>query len=362
MKVKDVTNYLETIAPLSLQEAYDNSGFILGDSSSEIKGVLLSLDITLEVIEEAIEKKCNLIIAHHPLIFSGIKRIINDSMVSKCIIKAIKNDINLYAIHTNIDNILNGVNGKIADIIGLQNREVLLPKKNLFKLSVFTPKTHKEKVLKSMFAAGAGNIGDYSDCSFSSLGNGTFKPLEGANPFLGETNQLESVSEEKIEVVVPNYLLSKVLESINRSHPYEEVAYDVFQLINNSTQGSGLIGDLNEPIDELKFLEIIKSKFNIKSLRHTNLLSRPIEKVAVCGGSGSFLLSDAIKKKADIFITSDYKYHQFFEAEGCILIADIGHYESEQYTIDLIGDLLMKKFTNFAIHLTKVNTNPINYL
>ena len=213
-----------------------------------------------------------------------------------------------------------------------------------------------------MFAAGAGNIGDYSDCSFSSLGNGTFKPLEGANPFLGETNQLESVSEEKIEVVVPNYLLSKVVESIHRSHPYEEVAYDVFQLINNSTQGSGLIGDLNEPVDELKFLEIIKSKFNIKSLRHTNLLSRPIEKVAVCGGSGSFLLSDAIKKKADIFITSDYKYHQFFEAEGCILIADIGHYESEQYTIDLIGDLLMKKFTNFAIHLTKVNTNPINYL
>ncbi len=362
MKVKDVTNYLETIAPLSLQEAYDNSGFILGDSSSEIKGVLLSLDITLEVILEAIEKKCNLIIAHHPLIFSGIKRIINDSMVSKCIIKAIKNDINLYAIHTNIDNILNGVNGKIADIIGLQNREVLLPKKNLFKLSVFTPKTHKEKVLKSMFAAGAGNIGDYSYCSFSSLGNGTFKPLEGANPFLGETNQLESVSEEKIEVVVPNYLLSKVVESIHRSHPYEEVAYDVFQLINNSTQGSGLIGDLNEPVDELKFLEIIKSNFNIKSLRHTNLLSRPIEKVAVCGGSGSFLLSDAIKKKADIFITSDYKYHQFFEAEGCILIADIGHYESEQYTIDLIGDLLMKKFTNFAIHLTKVNTNPINYL
>jgi len=362
MKVKDVTNYLETIAPLSLQEAYDNSGFILGDSSSEIKGVLLSLDITVEVIEEAIEQKCNLIIAHHPLIFSGIKRIIDDNMVSKCIIKAIKNDINLYAIHTNIDNILSGVNGKIADVIGLTNREVLVPKKNLFKLSVFTPKTHRDQVLESMFAAGAGHIGNYSDCSFSSEGNGTFKPLEGANPFLGETNKQKTVSEDKIEVVVPNYLLSKVVEAIQRSHPYEEIAYDVFQLINNSNQGSGLIGHLDQPINELEFLEIIKSKFNVKSLRHTNLLNRPIEKVAVCGGSGSFLLTDAVKMKADVFITSDYKYHQFFEAEGRILIADIGHYESEQYTIDLIGDLLMKKFTNFAIHLTKVNTNPINYL
>ena len=362
MTVKDVTNYLETIAPLSLQEAYDNSGFILGNSSSDIKGVLLSLDITVEVIEEAIEQKCNLIIAHHPLIFSGIKRITENNMVSKCIIKAIKNDINLYAIHTNFDNVLNGVNGRIADIIGLQNRAVLLPKKNLFKVSVFVPKTHKEKVLESLFAAGAGNIGDYSDCSFSSHGKGTFKPLEGANPFLGETNKQETVSEEKIEVVVPNYLIPKVVEAIQDSHPYEEVAYDVFQLINSSNQGSGLIGNLNKPIDELEFLEIIKSKFDVKSLRHTDFLNRPIEKVAVCGGSGSFLLCNAIKKNADIFITSDYKYHQFFEAEGRILIADIGHYESEQYTIDLIGDLLMKKFTNFAIHLTKVNTNPINYL
>ena len=230
MTVKDVTNYLETIAPLSLQEAYDNSGFILGNSSSDIKGVLLSLDITVEVIEEAIEQKCNLIIAHHPLIFSGIKRITENNMVSKCIIKAIKNDINLYAIHTNFDNVLNGVNGRIADIIGLQNRAVLLPKKNLFKVSVFVPKTHKEKVLESLFAAGAGNIGDYSDCSFSSHGKGTFKPLEGANPFLGETNKQETVSEEKIEVVVPNYLIPKVVEAIQDSHPYEEVAYDVFQL------------------------------------------------------------------------------------------------------------------------------------
>ena len=258
MIVKDVTNFLETIAPLSLQESYDNSGFILGNSSSKLKGVLLALDITIEVIEEAIEMKCNLIITHHPLIFSGIKRIIDDNMVSKCIIKAIKNDVNLYAIHTNIDNVLNGVNGKIADIIGLQNRDVLLAKKNLFKLSVFTPNTHKEKVLESMFAAGAGHIGDYSDCSFSSHGKGTFKPLEGTNPFLGEVNKIEEVLEENIEVVVPNYLLYKVIQAIKLSHPYEEVAYDVFQLINNSNQGSGLIGDLNEQVNELEFLEFIK--------------------------------------------------------------------------------------------------------
>ena len=362
MKVKDVTNYLETIAPLALQESYDNSGLLLGSFNSELKGVLISLDITIDIIDEAVNNGCNLIIAHHPLIFSGIKKIIDNNMVSRCLTKAIKNDINLYAIHTNLDNVIGGVNGRIADILGLNNREVLLPKENLFKISVFTPATHKEEVLNSMFRSGAGHIGNYSNCSFSSQGQGTFKPLEGANPFKGKKNELETSSEQKLEVIVPNYSIYKVVDAMKKAHPYEEVAYDVFPLKNNSNQGSGLVGSLDQPMDELKFLEKIKLDFGVKALRYTDLLNKPVEKVAVCGGSGSFLLPNAINKNADIFITSDYKYHQFFEAEGRILIADIGHYESEQYTIDLISDLLIKKFTNFAIRLTKVNTNPINYL
>ena len=362
MKVKDVTNYLETIAPLALQESYDNSGLLLGSFNSELKGVLISLDITIDIIDEAVNNGCNLIIAHHPLIFSGIKKIIDNNMVSRCLTKAIKNDINLYAIHTNLDNVIDGVNGRIADILGLNNREVLLPKENLFKISVFTPTTHKEEVLNSMFRSGAGHIGNYSNCSFSSQGQGTFKPLDDANPFKGKKNKLETSSEQKLEVIVPNYSIYKVVDAMKKAHPYEEVAYDVFPLKNNSNQGSGLVGSLDQPMDELKFLEKIKLDFGVKALRYTDLLNKPVEKVAVCGGSGSFLLPNAINKNADIFITSDYKYHQFFEAEGRILIADIGHYESEQYTIDLISDLLIKKFTNFAIRLTKVNTNPINYL
>ncbi len=362
MKVKDVTNYLETIAPLTLQEGYDNSGLLVGSYYSNLKGILVSLDITLEIIDEAIEKGCNLIVAHHPLIFSGIKNITDDNSISKCIIKAIKNNINLYAIHTNLDNVIHGVNGRIADLIGLNNREVLLPKENLFKVAVFVPLSYQDSVLNAMFEAGAGHIGNYSNCSFSMEGVGSFKPLDGSNPFKGKNKVLEISKENKIEVIVPSYAVSKVVDAMKFAHPYEEVAFDIFQLKNSSNEGSGLVGYLDHSIDEIKFLKKIKSDFDVKALRHTRLLNKPIKKVAVCGGSGSFLLSNAIKKKADIFITSDYKYHQFFEAEGEILIADIGHYESEQYTIGLICDFLMKKFTNFAVRSTKIDTNPINYL
>ena len=362
MKIKDVTNYLETIAPITLQENYDNSGLILGSYFSNLKGILISLDITPEIINEAIENGCNLIISHHPLIFSGVKKIIDNNMVSKCIINAIKNDINLYALHTNLDNVLDGVNGKIADIIGLKNREVLLPKENLLKVSVFTPDSFKDAVLEAMFRAGAGNIGNYSDCSFSNTGLGTFKPLDGSTPFKGKKNVLETSKEQKLEVILTNNILLNVIDAMKKAHPYEEVAYDIFQLKNPSHQGSGLIGYLEEPNEEETFLKKIKNNFGVKSLRHTQFLNKPITKVAVCGGTGSFLLPYAINKNADVFITSDYKYHQFFQAENRILIADIGHYESEQYTIDLISDFLMKKFTSFAIHSSKINTNPIKYL
>ena len=362
MIVKDVTKYLEKIAPLHLQESYDNSGLQVGDYNSDVKGVLVSLDVTLEVIDDAINQKCNLIVAHHPVIFAEIKNVTKNSLVGSIIFKAIKNQINIYAFHTNLDNVSNGVNAKIADIIGLKRKKILLPKQNLLKLVVFVPVSHSKKVSQALFSSGAGNIGNYKNCIFTSFGEGSFFPISGSKPFKGEKGMLEKVNEEKLEVILPDYLLSDIIQSMNSAHPYEEVAYDVFKLQNNSNSGSGMIGELEKPIEEMEFLNLIKEKFHLSSFRHTKLIDRPIKKVAVCGGSGSFLLKNAINENADIFITSDYKYHQFFEADNKILIADIGHYESEQFTIDLISEFLMKKFTNFAIRLTTVNTNPINYL
>ena len=361
MKVKDVTNYLETIAPLQLQEEYDNAGLIIGNGNDCIKGVLICLDVTDEVLNEAINSKCNLIIAHHPLIFSGIKKINDSSYPSSCVYKAIQNGINIYAIHTNLDNVPQGVNGKIADILNLNSREILKPLNNLLKLAVYVPNNHLCSVRDAVFEAGGGHIGLYSNCSFSSEGMGTFLPNDGSAPFSGKLNELSTEKEQKLETILPNFKLNEVIAAIKLSHPYEEVAYDVYPLLNASSFGSGLVGNLDNDVSEIEFLTHLKKKFHISSIRHTQLLDKKIKRVAVCGGSGSFLLPSAISKNADIFITSDFKYHQFFDANNQILVADIGHYESEQFTIDLIGDILMKKFTNFAIRLTSVNTNPINY-
>ena len=362
MKVKDVIKYLESIAPLQLQESYDNSGLQVGDFNTEIKGVLVSLDITMAVIEQAIDKKCNLIVAHHPLIFGELKSITNQFLTGKIIQKAILNKINIYAIHTNLDNIISGVNAKIAQKIGLNKLKILNPKKNLLKLAVYVPESHSNIVLNSLFDSGAGHIGKYKNCSFILIGEGSFQPESGAKPFKGEIEKLEYNKENKIEVVLPDFLLNNVLQAMQAVHPYEEVAYDVYRVLNHANSGSGIIGELSSTYSEIDFLKFLKKQFKANGIRYTKLLNNKIKKVAICGGSGSFLLKYAIKQKADIFITADFKYHQFFEAENQILIADIGHYESEQYTIELISDLLMKKFTNFAIRLTTVNTNPINYL
>ena len=362
MIVKDVTNYLESIAPLQLQESYDNAGLIIGDDSQQLKGVLVCLDIDEKVINEAIDSDSNLIIAHHPVVFNGIKKINPTNYSGKLIYKAIKKDICIYAIHTNIDNVLNGVNGKIADLIGLVDRSIMQPKKNLMKLTVFIPNEYAESVKNVVFKAGGGSIGNYSNCSFSSFGMGTFMANKLAKPFIGSADKEESKEEVKLEIVLPSFLKNKIITAMIKAHPYEEVAYDLIPLENNSNFGAGIVGSLKKPVNEKEFLKEIKKIFRVNSLRYTKLLNKPIKRVAICGGSGSFLLENAIKLGADIFITSDFKYHQFFDADGKIIIADLGHYESEQYTIELIADLLMKNFTNFAIRLTSVNTNPINYL
>ncbi len=364
MKINDIILFLESIAPPQLQENYDNSGLLIGHKDKVINQALITLDCTEEVVDEAIENDCDLIIAHHPIVFSGIKRFDESNYIHRTLIKAIKHDIAIYDIHTNLDNVLNGVNGAIASKLGLVNTKILRPKKNtLKKVCVFVPEQEASTVRESMWHAGAGQLGNYSQCSFNSPGLGTFLGNENSQPAYGKKNQLHFENEVRVEMVFPPHLEHNIISSMIDAHPYEEVSYDVYSLDNrHSEMGSGLIGHLEKPMDSTLFLSHLKSTMNTACIRHTKLVKKSISKVAICGGSGSFLLHDAIAQKADVFISADFKYHQFFDANDKLIIADIGHYESEQFTKDLIYGFLNKKFTKFATHLSRVNTNPINYL
>lgn len=363
MKTKEVVHFLENKFPLGSQADFDNCGLLVGDENMEISSVLVSLDCTEDIIEEAIELGANLIISHHPIIFKGLKKVTPRTYVERTVIKAIQNNIAIYAIHTNLDHHIKGVNYEIAKRLGIENPRILdSNSKKLYKLAVFVPKDYVFKVEKSIFNAGAGKIGNYSECSFENEGIGSFKPNEGSDPFEGKIGIRTRQEEIKLEVLVNQYNLSDVLKAMTDSHPYEEVAYDLIALENkNQYEGSGMIGELENPIDAYTFLANLKQKFHCGLIRHTDLMDKKIRTVAFCGGAGSFLLKKAIQQKADIFITGDFKYHEFFDADEQLIIADIGHYESEQFTINLIADVLSKKFTNFAIHLTGINTNPINY-
>lgn len=363
MKAGSIIKSLEELAPPSLQESYDNSGLMCGDINAEVNSVLFSLDCTEAVLDEMIEKGANMLVCHHPLIFGTLKSISGKNEIERCLIKAIKNDLIIYAIHTNLDNVQNGVNKKLAEVLGLEEPSILRPKsEQLCKLSFFVPKKNLDQVRSAIFEAGAGEIGNYSHCSFNVEGIGTFQPNEGSNPHIGEQGKLHKEEEFKVEVVLPQYLRSTVLKSLKNAHPYEEVAYDVYPLQNSWDQiGSGMIGSLSKETDLEEFLSMVKSKLNCGIIRHTQKLESKIKKVAICGGSGSFLLQDAIRSGADLFITADYKYHQFFEADGKIVIADVGHFESEQFTPHLLQDYLQEKFPNFATYLSESRTNPIYY-
>ena len=363
MKIKNIIAELEIFAPLSYQENYDNAGLIVGSSDNKFNAALLCIDITEEIIDEAIKKKANLIVSHHPIIFSGLKSITGKNYIEKCIIKAIKNDIAIYSSHTNMDNVFNGVNKKICEKLDIKNYKTLAPVKNkLKKIVTFIPEQHADKVRNALFAAGAGHIGNYDNCSYSSAGKGSFRALKDTKPFVGKINEIHFEKEIRIEIIFPDYLQDRLINELKNKHPYQEVAYDIYSLDNTSENiGAGMIGELEQEIEEKEFLTKIKQVFKTKTIRHTNFLNKKIKKVAVCGGAGSFLLQNAINKEADIFITGDFKYHQFFDAERKILIADIGHYESEQFTKDIFYDILTKKFPNFAFYFSEINTNPVNY-
>lgn len=363
MKLSQLTTYLESLAPLAYQEDYDNAGLIVGQYDKEVSQALISLDCTEAVVDEAIATGCQVVISHHPIVFKGLKKFNSKTYVERVVEKAIRHDIALYAIHTNLDSMMSGVNARICDTLGLKNQRILAPKPGVLKkMSTYVPIGNADGVRNALFSAGAGNIGNYSEVSFNTGGTGSFKGNEHTNPFIGERGQRHHESEIKIEVVYPAVLESKIIMALVLAHPYEEVAYDLFPLTNqNQLVGAGMIGELEQPMPEEAFLLSTQEKMRAPVIRHTALTGRNIAKVAVCGGSGGFLLKHAIAAGADIFITADYKYHEFFDAEGKLVIADIGHFESEQFTQQLLYENIQKKFATFAVRLTTINTNPVKY-
>ena len=370
MLIRELMSFLEQLAPPSLQENYDNSGLLIGSQDAEINKALISLDLTEEVLDEAIKNKCDIIISHHPLIFGGVKRLNGKNFVERIIAGAIRNDIAVYAIHTNLDNMHTGVNRKICDLLGLKDCKILEPKNGLLRnLITYVPNVRLESgkyapdsVREALAEAGAGQIGDYDNCSFNVEGKGTFRALAGAEPFIGKPNELVSQEETRLSVVFPAWMEASVLKALKSAHPYEEVAFELISLENaHQNIGAGMIGELNSEMNVNDFLRHVKEKMNTACIRYAKSDGKAIRKVAVCGGSGSFLLKSAMSQGADALITGDFKYHQFFDGEGKILIADIGHYESEQFTIDLLYDAIREKYRNFALLKTEINTNPVNY-
>jgi len=364
MKISQIIETIEDFAPLDLQESFDNSGLQVGNISQKLKGILLCLDVTEEVLEEAMELDCNLIISHHPLLFKPVKKLTGKTYIERCVTKACKNDLVIYAAHTNIDNAFGGLNFYLAEKLGLQNLRILSPKKDgLLKFVTFVPEAQAETVRNALFGAGAGCIGDYDSCSFNVSGAGTFRAGEQTNPFVGNRLELHTEPEIRIETIVPAHKKSAILRTLLAVHPYEEPAYDFYPLDNKwNRAGSGVVGELPYPEEEEAFLQRLKSIFKLQSLKHSPYTGKKIREVALCGGSGAFLIPDAIAYGADVFITGEAKYNDYYDVENRILLAVIGHYESEIVTKELFYDIITKKITNFAVHFSTTNSNPVNYL
>ena len=364
MKIKEVVSALEMTAPLPLQDGFDNAGMQVGLTDAEVDGALLCLDVTEAVVDEAVARGCNLIVAHHPLLFKGCKRITGQTYVERCLLKAIQNGITIYAAHTNLDNAQGGVNFMIARRLGLEHVRILAPREDsLLKLVTFVPTAQADEVRRALFTAGCGCIGDYDSCSYNLAGEGTFRASEGTHPYCGQVGSLHREPETRIETILPAYRQATVIRALLAVHPYEEPAYDLYPLKNTWAQaGSGVIGELPEALTELDFLRRVKREFEVGCVRHTRLTGREIRTVALCGGAGAFLIPNALGAHADAFLTGEIRYHEYFGRENDILLAEIGHYESEQYTKDLLAEILRRAFPTLRLEMTRVNTNPIHYL
>lgn len=364
LKVKDILKEIEQYAPLPLQEDFDNAGVQVGDINQPVTGALLCLDVTEEVIDEALETECNLIISHHPLAFKSFKSLTGASYIERCLMKACKYDLVIYAAHTNLDNAVGGVNYRMAEIIGLQNVRILSPRQHaLLKLVTFVPEASAEMVRTTLFNAGAGCIGNYDACSYNLAGEGTFRAQEGCHPFCGEIGDLHVEKEIRIETILPAFRKTALTRALLSVHPYEEPAFDFYPLDNTWGQaGSGVVGELPESEDELSFLQRVKDLFHVDCIKHSAFTGKQIREVALCGGSGAFLIKEAIAYGADVFITGEAKYNDFYDVEDRILLAVIGHYESEVCTKDIFYNIISKKFPTFAVHFSNVNSNPVKYL
>jgi dinuclear metal center YbgI/SA1388 family protein len=363
-KIKEIISVLEEMAPLAYAEDFDNVGLLVGDQNAEATGILVCHDALENIIDEAITKNCNLVVCFHPILFSGLKKITGKNYVERAVIKAIKNDIAIYAVHTALDNHQEGVNKIFSDALGLINTKILIPKQNFIrKLVTFTIPENAEEVRNALFDAGAGNIGNYENCSFNSKGIGTYMGNEHSNPQVGERFEFVQGDEIKIEVTFEKHLENKILKALFKSHAYEEVAYEIYELQNQHQNiGLGMIGELKNPMSEKEFLLFAKEKMQSGGIRHSKFIGKEIKKVAVLGGAGSFAIKNAIQAGADAYLTADLKYHQFYEAENKLLLADIGHFESERYTKNYIVEYLRKKILNFAVILSEENSNPVKYL
>ena len=363
MKIKNILTILEEMAPLAYAEDFDNVGLLVGNKEAKATGILVCHDALDSVIDEAIANNCNLVVCFHPIIFSGLKKITGKNYIERSVIKAIKNDIAIYAVHTALDNHKNGVNKIFCNALGLINTKILIPKQNFIqKLVTYTTPENADKVRNSLFESGAGTIGNYDNCSFNSDGFSTYKGNENSNPVVGTKGEFTQTKEVKIEVIFEKHLQSKILKALFNNHIYEEVAYEIYDIQNSHQNiGLGMIGELETALTERDFLQMVSDKMECGGIRHSNYLGKNIKKVAVLGGSGSYAIQNAINQGADAFLTADLKYHQFYESENQILIADIGHFESERYTKNYIVDFLKEKISNFAIVLSQENTNPVKY-
>lgn len=363
MKIKAISALLEKYAPIDYQESYDNSGLLTGDPEGNVTSILLTLDVTEEVVKEAIEKNANMIVAHHPIIFKGLTRITGSNYVERTVALAIKNDIAIYAAHTNMDGVWGGINTELGKKLNLNNIKILSPRQGeLRKLVTFVPEKQSGKVREAIFEAGAGSIGNYDKCSYNIEGSGSFRGGERTDPYTGKKGKLHFEKEIRIETVFPKAGEREIINALMDSHPYEEVAYDIYPVANEYLKaGLGVTGNLNKSVNEKDFLNDVKKILNIGCIRHSPFLGKKIKKIALCGGSGSFLLNKAIAAGADAFLTSDIKYHDFFNADDKILLGDIGHFESEQIIKDVFYKLIKKKNSNFAVHFSEIITNPVKY-
>lgn len=360
--IRQITALIEELAPLQLQESYDNAGMQVGDDSLPATGALLCVDVTEEVVDEAIQLGVNLIIAHHPLLFRPLKRIVGSNYVERVVMKALRNDIAIYAAHTNLDAV--AVNHVWAQKLGLSQLQVLQPIRNmLYKLVTYVPIAQADHLKEALFAAGAGTIGAYDCCSFTSNGVGSFRAGDDTHPYCGEKGVIHHEPESRVEVVLPAYLKSRIVRALLESHPYEEPAYDLIPIANDYTHaGIGVVGNLSHPVSARQLLQQVKEQTQCSVVRHNTLPDKMVQRIALCGGAGSSLIGAALAAKADVFITGEIGYHQFFGYENQIVLAEIGHYESEQHTKDIFCEVITKKIPNFALYYTTVETNPIKYL